>query len=90
MTIKQKQKVTLDLDTPLILLTLIFIILKFAGEIDWSWWWVLAPLWLPFAVIFGFIALAAAGLAIWFLLQVGSDLIRQSLHNRQQRKGERR
>lgn len=27
------------------LLTLLFIGLKLAGVINWSWWWVLAPLW---------------------------------------------
>lgn len=26
-------------------LTLIFIALKLMGYINWSWWWVLAPLW---------------------------------------------
>lgn len=26
-------------------LALIFITLKLMGFIDWSWWWVLAPLW---------------------------------------------
>lgn len=26
-------------------LTLTFIILKLCHKIDWSWWWVLAPLW---------------------------------------------
>jgi hypothetical protein len=29
------------------LLTLLFIALKLCHVIDWSWWWVLAPLWLP-------------------------------------------
>jgi hypothetical protein len=29
------------------LLTLLFITLKLLGKIDWSWWWVLAPLWIP-------------------------------------------
>lgn len=33
-------------------LTLIFIVLKLTKYIDWSWWWVLAPLWLPIAVAF--------------------------------------
>jgi len=33
------------------LLTLIFIILKLLGKIDWSWWWVLAPLWLGIGII---------------------------------------
>ena len=28
------------------LLTLVFIVLKLTHYIDWSWWWVLSPLWL--------------------------------------------
>lgn len=28
------------------LLALLFIALKLTGHIDWSWWWVLAPIWL--------------------------------------------
>jgi hypothetical protein len=31
-------------------LTLIFIVLKLTGSIAWSWWWVLCPLWAPFAI----------------------------------------
>lgn len=27
------------------ILGLIFIVLKLTGVINWSWWWVLAPLW---------------------------------------------
>jgi hypothetical protein len=34
------------------LLTLIFITLKLTNYIDWSWWWVLAPLWIPIVLIF--------------------------------------
>lgn len=34
------------------LLTLLFITLKLTKQIDWSWWWVLSPLWLPAAIIF--------------------------------------
>jgi hypothetical protein len=29
---------------------LIFLTLKLCGVIDWSWWWVTAPLWLPFVL----------------------------------------
>ena len=29
---------------------LVFIVLKLTDQIDWSWWWVLSPLWLPFAI----------------------------------------
>ncbi len=34
------------------LLTIVFIILKILGFIQWSWLWVLSPLWIPFALIF--------------------------------------
>ena len=29
---------------------LIFMTLKLCGVIEWSWWWVTAPLWIPFAL----------------------------------------
>jgi hypothetical protein len=32
-------------------LTLVFIILKLTQQIDWSWWWVLSPLWLPLVLV---------------------------------------
>ena len=42
------------------LLAIVFIVLKLTGVIDWSWWWVTAPLWLPLPVVlicvFGFLA----------------------------------
>ena len=28
----------------------IFLVLKLVGVIAWSWWWVLAPLWIPFLI----------------------------------------
>ena len=37
-------------------LTILFITLKLLNKIDWSWWWVLSPIWIPilFAVILMF------------------------------------
>ena len=32
------------------LLTIVFITLKLLGKIDWSWWWVLSPLWIGLGV----------------------------------------
>ena len=41
------------------LLTIVFVTLKLIGVIDWSWVWVLAPLWggfmLFFMMVFGLI-----------------------------------
>jgi membrane protein YdbS with pleckstrin-like domain len=30
---------------------LLFVALKLTGYINWSWWWVLSPLWVPFAAV---------------------------------------
>lgn len=32
-------------------LTIVFIVLKILGYITWSWWWVLSPIWIPFALV---------------------------------------
>jgi hypothetical protein len=45
----------------------VFLILKLAGAIDWSWWWVLSPMWisaLAFALA-GVLAAAAFTLVRW-------------------------
>ena len=35
------------------ILTLIFIVLKLCGVINWSWWWVLSPIWISWLIIWG-------------------------------------
>jgi hypothetical protein len=32
-------------------LGIVFIVLKLVGVISWSWWWVLAPFWIPLAIV---------------------------------------
>ena len=39
------------------LLAIVFITLKLCNVIAWSWWWVLAPLWIPAAVVIFILAL---------------------------------
>lgn len=41
------------------LLFLTFLILKLTGSIAWSWWWVTAPLWGGFIIVFVFFVIAA-------------------------------
>ena len=38
-------------NSTLFLLFLSFLVLKLCDYIDWSWWWITAPLWLPFALL---------------------------------------
>ena len=39
------------------LLTIVFIVLKLTGYIDWSWWWVLSPIWIAATVVVAILAL---------------------------------
>ena len=41
------------------LMFLIFMTLKLTEVIDWSWWWVTAPLWGGFALIFVIVVIIA-------------------------------
>ena len=45
-------------------LTILFIALKLTHVIDWSWWWVLSPIWIPVAVVLGIIAVVAIVISI--------------------------
>ena len=40
------------------LLTIVFITLKLTGYITWSWWWVLAPMWMPLAILLPILIIA--------------------------------
>lgn len=42
------------------LLAILFIGLKLTGHIDWSWWWVLSPLWLSFGIFLVILAVCFA------------------------------
>lgn len=34
------------------ILQIIFIVLKLTGNINWNWWWVFSPIWIPAAIFF--------------------------------------
>lgn len=42
------------------LLTIVFIVLKLIGKIDWSWWWVLSPIWITALLVLGAVLLLIA------------------------------
>ena len=42
----------LKVELPMLsLLGVAFVVLKLCGVIDWSWWWVTAPFWVPVALM---------------------------------------
>ena len=32
-------------------LTIAFVVLKLCGVIDWSWWWIVSPIWISMIII---------------------------------------
>jgi len=43
---KKRFKINISL-----ILTFIFLVLKLINVIDWSWLWIISPLWFPFVLI---------------------------------------
>lgn len=61
-----KNKITINFNYSglITILLAVFITLKLVDVIDWSWWWVISPIWLPI-MAFGF-----AWLVIWIIAQL--------------------
>lgn len=45
-----------------------FVVLKLIGVINWSWWWVTAPFWGPFALVLVVLVIVGILLVIQELL----------------------
>ena len=51
-----KNKININLGDGYMTLTFVaLMVLKLCGVIDWSWWWVTAPIWGPFVIFIGFL-----------------------------------
>ena len=64
---------------------IVFLVLKLTGTIDWSWWWVTSPLWIPVAVAMIVIVFLIA-VAVWQREKQGTRL--QQRFNRFQQERE--
>ena len=45
------------------LLTIVLIVLKLLGKIDWSWWWVLSPIWISILLVVATVVIGVTLLA---------------------------
>lgn len=69
---ENNKKVTIQLLTPLsTIVFVLFFLAKIFDKIDWSWWWVFSPLWIPFAILIGILA----GIGLFYLVILIIDLI---------------
>ena len=55
---ENNNKITIQLVSPVtITLFILFFLAKIFDKIDWSWWWVFSPLWIPASILIGIIGI---------------------------------
>jgi len=64
------------------LLTIVFVTLKLTNYIDWSWWWVLSPLWISVAVFFGVLIIIGSGAFLYYVLMELGKKMGKSIRER--------
>lgn len=69
---EEKRAIERSWMTPWTILLIVFVVLKLAGLVDWSWYWVLSPLWIPAAFWCGF------ALTILSVLGLGAGFARMA------------
>lgn len=57
-----------------VLLTIVFFIAKIMDKIDWSWWWVFSPLWIPI-ILSVFISILLV--LLWFIIFLYDNCLRK-------------
>ena len=50
------------------ILFLIFLTLKLTNNINWSWWWVTSPIWIPIGIILTTFFIAFFVFLIWVII----------------------
>ena len=54
------------------ILFIVFLVLKLTNVINWSWWWVTAPLWIPVSIALVLLLIAIAILGIIAIIELAS------------------
>ena len=68
-------KLTINLGSWPIFITILLCILKLTGVISISWWWCFCMFWLPFAFIFALIGFCVLALLLIVIFALISELI---------------
>lgn len=59
-------------------LFIVFLVLKLTGNIDWSWWWVTSPLWIPIALVLGIVFISILIVIVALIFGASIDDIKNS------------
>ncbi len=60
-------------------LFIVFLVLKLTGNIDWSWWWVTSPLWIPFAIVLGLVFIVVILIVLGLIFGMSVDDIKEKI-----------
>ena len=58
-------------------LFIVFLVLKLTGNINWSWWWVTSPLWIPFALVMSIFCIATVIVIVALIFGLSIDDIKE-------------
>ena len=58
-------------------LFVVFLVLKLTGNIDWSWWWVTSPLWIPLALGLSIVCVAIVIVIVALIFGASIDDIKE-------------
>lgn len=76
-----KEKISITGINFLEALFLLFLGLKLGNVIDWSWWWVFAPIWLPLVLVL----IVVGGMFLWIVVSTRT-LIKKELNDKSPKK----
>ena len=66
---ENNKNITITYSWPIALIVfLAFFVAKIYDKIDWSWWWVFSPLWIPIAIILSILIILAIACILVVLL----------------------
>ena len=81
-----KTNVKIELGGPCFLLFLVFLVLKLCKVIEWSWWWVTAPLWIPLGLVIVIVLVMGVIAGIAAIVDKISDARWRKNYNKRHRK----
>jgi membrane protein YdbS with pleckstrin-like domain len=62
-------------------LFVVFLVLKLTGNIDWSWWWVTSPLWIPIAIALSTVLIIFIIFMLFISLGFDFEVVKEKIEN---------
>jgi hypothetical protein len=62
-------------------LFVVFLVLKLTGNIDWSWWWVTSPLWIPITIALSTVLIIFIIFMLFISLGFDFEVVKEKIEN---------